>query len=242
MAKITAIEEAKQRDKLLDQKDDEGDTFAQRVLANIFKNLKVKISDIHIRYEDKQTTSENFGAGITLDNLEIWTNKDQGSKDDSKQRSFNKRVNISSLAVYWQPRERNLYSETNFQEDSVRDSQFRASIARNDSGVPSLKYLLGPISLEADMTWVPNPKRFNFSRPLIDLRLILSELKVRMSRNQYQDFALLLHSLNTMTLAARYRKYKAQCALEHMNSYQEKFSTRFFKNLLEQESFSYQSH
>ena len=115
-----------------------------------------------------------------------------------------------------------------FQEDSVRDSQFRASIARNDSGVPSLKYLLGPISLEADMTWVPNPKRFNFSRPLIDLRLILSELKVRMSRNQYQDFALLLHSLNTMTLAARYRKYKAQCALEHMNSYQEKFTTRFF--------------
>ena len=79
------------------------------------------------------------------------------------------------------------------------------------------------------MTWVPNPKRFNFSRPLIDLRLILSELKVRMSRNQYQDFALLLHSLNTMTLAARYRKYKAQCALEHMNSYQEKFTTRFFK-------------
>ena len=73
--------------------------------------------------------------------------------------------------------------------------------------------------MEADLTWVPNPKRLEFSRPLIDLRLTMSELRLKVTKNQYKDFAMLLHSLNTMTLAARYRKYKAEAGLEHATSY-----------------------
>ena len=130
MAKISAIEEAK-KNKLLDQKGEDNDGFIQKVLANIFKNLKVTITDIHIRFEYTQTNSDNFGAGVTLHNLEIWTNKESGSKSDSKQRSFNKLVKISSLGVYWQPKERTLYSsESNYSEDSVIDGQFRTNIAR----------------------------------------------------------------------------------------------------------------
>ena len=129
MAKITAIEEAKQRDKLFNQKKEDGDTFVQKLFANILKNLTVKIQKIHIRYEDRQTNSESFGAGITLDSLEIWTNK-ENRESEAKQMSFNKLVTISSLGVYWQPRERTLYSEANFQEDSVRDDLFKRNIAR----------------------------------------------------------------------------------------------------------------
>ncbi len=39
-----------------------------------------------------------------------------------------------------------------------------------DSGVKGLKYLLGPISMDADLTWVPSPKRYNYTAPLISLR------------------------------------------------------------------------
>ena len=39
-------------------------------------------------------------------------------------------MEISSLAVYWQPQERVFYSELDYQEDSVKDIQFRAKIAR----------------------------------------------------------------------------------------------------------------
>ena len=94
MAKISAIEEAKQRDKLFNQKKEDGDTFVQKLFANILKNLTVKIRKIHIRYEDRQTNSENFGAGITLDSLEIWTNK-ENRETEVKQMSFNKLVTIS---------------------------------------------------------------------------------------------------------------------------------------------------
>ena len=131
MSKIAAIEEAKQRDKLLHQKEEEGDSLVQKLFANILKNLKVTITKIHIRYEDKQTNSESFGAGLTLDSLEIWTNK-ENKESESKQMSFNKLVQISSFGVYWQPRERVLYSEAqNFQEDNVRDDLFRRNIARS---------------------------------------------------------------------------------------------------------------
>ena len=133
MSQIAAIEEAKQRDKLLDQKDESGDGFIQKLMANIFKNLKVTVKDIHIRYEDRQTNREaQFSAGITLDSLKIWTQAgDSGrGKEKSKKNSFNKLVEISSLAVYWQPQERVFYSELDYQEDSVKDIQFRAKIAR----------------------------------------------------------------------------------------------------------------
>ena len=130
MAKISAIEEAKQRDRLFNQKKEDGDTFVQKLFANILKNLTVKIRKIHIRYEDRQTNSESFGAGITLDSLEIWTNKENRESDAAKKMSFNKLVTISSLGVYWQPRERTLYSEVGFQEDSVRDDLFKRNIAR----------------------------------------------------------------------------------------------------------------
>ena len=66
-----------------------------------------------------------------------------------------------------------------------------------------MKYLLGPISMDADLTWVPNPKRYDFTEPLIDLRIMMFELRLKMTKNQFKDFAMLLHSLNNMTLAAR---------------------------------------
>ena len=99
-------------------------------MANIFKNLKVTVKDIHIRYEDRQTNREGqFSAGITLDSLMIWTESGVG-REKSRKNSFNKLVEISSLAVYWQPHEKLFYSEVNYQEDNVKDIQFRSIIAR----------------------------------------------------------------------------------------------------------------
>ena len=220
MSQIAAIEEAKQRDKLLDQKDESGDGFVQKLMANIFKNLKVTVKDIHIRYEDRQTNREaQFSAGITLDSLKIWTQTGDAAKEKSKKNSFNKLVEISSLAVYWQPQERVFYSELDYQEDGVKDIQFRAKIARQGEEVKGLKYLLGPISMAADLIWAPNPKRFNFETPLINLMINMKELKLKVTKLQYKDFAQSLHSVNEMQLAARYRKYKAEAGLENLTNY-----------------------
>ena len=57
--------------------------------------------------------------------------------------------------------------------------------------------------MSADLTWVPSPKRYNFTEPLISLRLMMTELRPKVTKNQYKDFAMLLHSLDTMSLTAR---------------------------------------
>jgi hypothetical protein len=35
--------------------------------------------------------------------------------------------------------------------------------------VVGMKYLLGPVSVTAEMAWCPEPKKANFQKPLIDL-------------------------------------------------------------------------
>ena len=34
-----------------------------------------------------------------------------------------------------------------------------------------MKYLLGPVSITAEMAWCPEPKKINFQKPLIDLSI-----------------------------------------------------------------------
>merc|ERR1719192_467676 len=67
--------------------------------------------------------------------------------------------------------------------------------------------------MTADLIWAPNPKRLNFETPLIDLKINMKELKLKVTKLQYKDFAQSLHSVNQMQLAARYRKYKAETEL-----------------------------
>ena len=125
MAKISAIEEAKERwkthfnvdrftfinrDRLLEQGGKEaGDTFIQKLMAGVFRHLEVTVTDVHIRYEDTQTNpGDPFGAGVTMDRLVIRTNKEHKGGEDSKH-SFKKEVIVDSLAVYWQPQEGQIY-------------------------------------------------------------------------------------------------------------------------------------
>lgn len=46
------------------------DTFSEKLITQIIKNLQVKISNIHIRYEDRFTNPQRpFAFGVTLQEL-----------------------------------------------------------------------------------------------------------------------------------------------------------------------------
>lgn len=48
-------------------KDAAQDTFTEKLVTNIIKNLEVKIANIHVRYEDKFTNPQKpFSVGVTL--------------------------------------------------------------------------------------------------------------------------------------------------------------------------------
>lgn len=53
-----------------DIKEDKKDTFTEKLVTQIIKNLQVTIKDIHLRYEDNFSDPRNpFSLGFTLHNL-----------------------------------------------------------------------------------------------------------------------------------------------------------------------------
>ena len=52
------------------KKDEKSDSFAEKMATQVIKNLQIKVSNIHIRYEDRFTNpAKPFSIGITLKNL-----------------------------------------------------------------------------------------------------------------------------------------------------------------------------
>lgn len=50
------------------------ETFVEKLVTQIIKNVQLKISDIHIRYEDSITNPKApFSFGVTLHNLSVHT-------------------------------------------------------------------------------------------------------------------------------------------------------------------------
>lgn len=51
-------------------KDPTADTFTEKMVAQVIKNLQVTIKNIHVRFEDKYTNRHRpFVAGVTLEGL-----------------------------------------------------------------------------------------------------------------------------------------------------------------------------
>ena len=52
------------------KKGEKSDSFAEKMATQVIKNLQIKVSNIHIRYEDHFTNpAKPFSIGITLKNL-----------------------------------------------------------------------------------------------------------------------------------------------------------------------------
>lgn len=64
------------------------DTFTEKLVAQIIRNLQVRITDIHLRYEDGFTNpSKPFAFGVTLHNLSFESTNDDwkiGAVNDSQ--------------------------------------------------------------------------------------------------------------------------------------------------------------
>ena len=63
-------EEAKKSRK--SKKTDKPDTFTEKLVTNLLKNMEVKVRDVHVRYEDSTSSPHGtLAAGVTLHSLEL---------------------------------------------------------------------------------------------------------------------------------------------------------------------------
>ncbi|XP_036331860.1 vacuolar protein sorting-associated protein 13 [Rhagoletis pomonella] len=183
-------------------------TFSEKLTAQIVNNLQVKISNIHIRYEDTSTTGETFAVGVTLHDLELYTTDENWEKcylTQQVSRVF-KIANLDSLSAYMNCRT-SIYSTLSKEELA---NVFRKNIAQKDSVPADYNYVVGPISVMGKLQLNMNPEYDTpaFVIPKIDLALEMQKLRVGLTSTQFQEAIKLGESMNRMQLGARYRKYR----------------------------------
>lgn len=205
---LKRIEEAKKK-AATQGKPKADDSFAEKLTTQIIKNVQVKITNIHIRYEDKVTNPGNpFAFGVSLSNLSVETSNEDwkvGVITDAISKIY-KVLDLDSLAVYWNcncP----MYSTL-----SVNDiiKYFSEGIVTRSKKPANYNYLLGPINSSARLRMNPKPENdkdpFSISKILLNFEM--EKLAISISKTQYQNLMLLADSMGRMSCGMPYRKYR----------------------------------
>ncbi|XP_058466266.1 intermembrane lipid transfer protein Vps13 isoform X2 [Malaya genurostris] len=206
-AELARIEQAKKteadKDKPVADK-----SFTEKLTAQIVNNVQIKISDIHVRYEDTTTTGYPFAFGVTLSNLSVHTTDEHWVQTLVSQSvtKIYKVAQLEMLSVYMNCNTQ-LFQE---QDQSTYKTLFQETIASKLHKPEGYHYIFGPISSGARLEMVPNPESEEtpFSSPKIKLNLCMETLGIGITRVQFQNSMQLLEAFGRMMRAVPYRKYR----------------------------------
>ncbi|CAG2066627.1 unnamed protein product [Timema podura] len=97
-------------------------------------------------------------------------------------------------------------------EPSELMKHFQEGICTKDTRPEGYLYMVGPINSTAKLKLNPKPENdgSNFKIPKVQLNLDLETLAIGMSKLQYLGIIEMLDSIEQMTLAAPYRKYRPE--------------------------------
>ncbi|KAL3998071.1 N-terminal region of Chorein a TM vesicle-mediated sorter family protein [Acanthocheilonema viteae] len=186
------------------------DTFAEKFVATVIKNLQVTVRNIHIRYEDKYShRNRPFVVGATLEGIDFKTTDENWNETIHKEvvKIVYKLVSLKNLAIYWN-------SSSELMSDLANNAAI--SQAMNDAIIvgnkkPSgYKYMLEPINMQAKLALNQKPETdsSNWKIPKIKLILDMDTLAIAVGKFQYQDLLLLLEAQERFRTAAQYLKYR----------------------------------
>lgn len=98
---LAKVEEAKKRE-LEKDKPKADKSFTEKLVAQIINNVQIRIRNVHIRYEDRTTSTMPFAFGVTLGGLEVHTTDVDWNKaflSEALSKVF-KVAKLDGLAVY----------------------------------------------------------------------------------------------------------------------------------------------
>ncbi|XP_061789259.1 intermembrane lipid transfer protein VPS13A isoform X1 [Nerophis lumbriciformis] len=182
------------------------DTFMEKLVTQIIKNVQVKISNIHVRYEDNVTNPHcPLSFGVSLENLSLQTSDENWNPCllDENARLFYKLVKLDNLFAYWNVK--SVLFSNRSSEEALMCLQKTMDIS---GALPtSHDFILRPISADAKLCMNPRSD-VDFSYPKIDLMVNLSEVAIELNRPQYISILELLASVDMMSRNLPYRKYR----------------------------------
>ncbi|XP_048472989.1 intermembrane lipid transfer protein VPS13C-like [Rhincodon typus] len=196
-------------------KEEKKDSFAEKLATQIIKNLQIKITSIHVRYEDAITDpSRPISVGVTLGELSLQTADENWTpcilSDTAK--IIYKLVRLDCLCGYWNVN--SLLFCGNTREQILL--QLKEGIASSADEPKNHDYIFKPISASAKLCINPSAET-ELNSPKINLDVEVQSIDIEMTKPQYLSIIDLLESVDYMVRNVHYRKYKPNVPL-HKNA------------------------
>ncbi|XP_034535087.1 vacuolar protein sorting-associated protein 13C-like, partial [Notolabrus celidotus] len=195
--------------------DDKKDSFFEKLAAQVIKNLQVKISRIHLRYEDNLSDPEHpLSVGVTLSELSLQTTDENWKACilNEAAKIIYKLGRLESLCAYWNVNSPIFYKGS--WEDIV--NQLKCGISSKDQELPHYQYMFKPIFASAKMCINPNAEQ-ELKTPKAKLHMEVQNIAIEMTKPQYLSMVEVLESVDCMFKNAPYRKFRPEVPV-HNNS------------------------
>ncbi|XP_062998550.1 intermembrane lipid transfer protein VPS13C isoform X2 [Elgaria multicarinata webbii] len=213
---LSRIEEALQKAAEKDKpKEEKKDTFLEKLATQVIKNVQVKITGIHIKYEDDITDpSRPLSLGMTLGELSLLTTNENWTPCilNEAAKIIYKFLRLDSLSVYW-----------NVDSEMYYHASREQILERLKKGVPSIsqelpndQYIFKPVSASAKLYINPHAE-IELQTPKIDWSMEVQSIAVELTKPQYLSMIDLLESIDYMVRNVPYRKYRPEVPL-HKNA------------------------
>ncbi|KAG8130671.1 hypothetical protein E2320_017479 [Naja naja] len=177
-----------------------------KLITQVIRNLQLKISNIHIRYEDDITNKDiPLSFGISLENFSLQTSDQNWNPciQDATTKLFYKLVRLDNFFAYW-----NVKSEMYYHGDYKESlSHLKYGIASTNVIPEGYTFVFRPISAKAKLRMNPRSD-VDFSAPKLDLDVNLQDITIELNKPQYFSIMELLESVDMMTRNLPYRKYR----------------------------------
>ncbi|KAH1088253.1 hypothetical protein AAZX31_07G215500 [Glycine max] len=191
-----------------------GNSWLSSLISTIIGNLKISISNVHIRYEDSVSNPGHpFSSGVTLAKLAAVTMDEEGNETFDTSGALDrlrKSVHLERLALYhdsnqlpWEIDKR--WADINPQEwieifedginEPTGDHKLVPKWARNRT------YLVYPINAVLQYHRLGNQERVNPDIPFEKVTLVLTDISLTLTEAQYHDWIKLLEAVS------RYKTY-----------------------------------
>ncbi|KAK5873459.1 hypothetical protein PBY51_018496 [Eleginops maclovinus] len=200
-----ALQLAASREKPLDQKKD---SFAEKLATQVIKNLQVKITSIHLRFEDDLSDPQRpLSVGVTLSELSLQTTDENWKScilNEAAKISY-KLGRLECLCAYWNVNSPIFYKGS--WEDIV--DQLKVGISSKDLEIPHYQYIFKPIFASAKMCINPTAE-LELKSPKLDLNLEVQNIDIQITKPQYLSLVEVLESVDCMVKNAPYRRFRPE--------------------------------
>ncbi|XP_057809782.1 uncharacterized protein LOC131024279 [Salvia miltiorrhiza] len=186
-----------------------GNSWLGSLISTIIGNLKISISNVHIRYEDSVSNPGHpFSCGITLAKLAAFTMDEHGNETFDTSGALDKlrkSLQLERLAVYHDTNRDPWKLEKRWEDLSPKewveifqDGINESSKSRNSasSWAQERNYLVSPINGVLKYHRLGNKEREDSNVPYEKASLVIADVSLTITEAQYHDWIKLLEAIS----------------------------------------------